>query len=354
MLKLYFLLFFVAALFLSCVSIGFVDENNIVTCGGERYTSVSQICENDTLKNPCGNVYYNQKIQFCAEQDNKVYDKCGGRSYDTENQKCEDSIVKTKCGSNFYNSLNQDCCNNIIFTLETQKCENDIILNKCGNNFYNSLNQDCCNNMIFTLETQKCENGIILNKCGDENFNPFLEYCINDVVKNKEEFIDDRDGKKYKYVPIGNQVWMAENLRYEASNIKCYNDNYDNCQTFGVFYHWANTACPSGWHLPNDAEWNKLIDFIGDDVGTKLKANSSLWISGKGTDDFSFTALPNGYYKNDFEKVGEEAVFWSVTAGSYGGAIHLRYLKYNNNVLNSDGHLFYFDDIWANVRCIND
>ncbi|MCL2260549.1 MAG: fibrobacter succinogenes major paralogous domain-containing protein [Fibromonadales bacterium] len=168
------------------------------------------------------------------------------------------------------------------------------------------------------------------------------------------EFLDDRDGKIYKYVIIGTQTWMAENMRYETSDIKCYGNNHDNCEIFGMLYDWntAKIICPVGWHLPSDAEWNKLRDFVGSNVGTKLKANSYLWISGKGTDDFGFNALPGGFHKDYFLEIREVSGFWSATTGSSFGSAHVRYLKYNNESLNLAG--FYISNGLANVRCIKD
>jgi len=350
------LLILVALLFLGCVEFSFFDEDNIVKCGGDKYTSGNQICDDGILKNPCGNDYYDPGAQFCSEQDNKVYNKCDGKNYNplSTDQICEDNILKTKCGEDYYNpatqfckddniydkcdgkdynplSIDQICEDNILKTKcgedyynpATQFCKDAKIYDKCGGWAYDPLKDACCNNTPFILATHECKNGIVYNKCGDEIFDPFIEYCLDNFVREKEKFIDNRDGKTYKYVTIGDQIWMAENLRYETTNTKCYDDNPDNCKTFGVLYDWesAKMACPSGWHLPNNTEWNKLRNFAGNNAGRKLKANGDFWGDwpgwsyGKGSDDFGFTALPSGYSSVYFLKIGEETSFWSATTG---------------------------------------
>ena len=94
-------------------------------------------------------------------------------------------------------------------------------------------------------------------------------------------FTDERDGQVYKYTTIGNQVWMAENLRYEAENSRCLSEYVDNnshkfedfSKRHGCYYstngetsNWKevdskflNSLCPEGWIIPNEEDWNELI-----------------------------------------------------------------------------------------------
>jgi uncharacterized protein (TIGR02145 family) len=431
--NLYFLLLLAAALFLSCVSIGFGD---IDTCGGEKYTSGSQICENDTLKNLCGNGYYDSKIWFCSEQNTEIYKKCSGRSYNTENQICENNIIKTKCetGNNYYNPitqfcnesdvldkcdgkeynpLNQKCDEGILLSKcgndyynplnQSQKCDEGILLSKCGNDYYNPLNQNqkcdegilfskcgndyynplnqsqkCdegillskCKNSYYNPLNQKCENDILLSKCGGHYYNPAIYFCFDDIryekCGNKEynpetQFCDERDGNIYKKVTIGTQTWMGENLNFSADGTvgRCYDDATSNCAIYGKLYDLpeAMSVCPSGWHLPSDGEWNTLRDFIGSYAGTKLKADNNLWGSGKGTDDFGFTALPGGVlliYTSDespyiipkFIDIGGGAFFWT-----YNSNCIVHYLDSSEE--SKLGRII-FPQTLASVRCVKD
>jgi uncharacterized protein (TIGR02145 family) len=143
-----------------------------------------------------------------------------------------------------------------------------------------------------------------------------------------DSFTDSRDGTEYKYVRIGAQTWMAENLNY-AKIGKCYNDNPSNCQKYGRHYSWAEAkkACPAGWHLPSNAEWDDLYNFADDNsytespyrsetAGAHFKAASG-WNpfkenSGNGKDTYGFAALPGGsYYFGVCDHVGNNGYWWS-------------------------------------------
>jgi uncharacterized protein (TIGR02145 family) len=187
-------------------------------------------------------------------------------------------------------------------------------------------------------------------KSDDAYWNPtYKEYglsvrCVegrNEIVK--VPFTDGRDGKTYEAVVIGTQTWMAENLNYYVNGSKCYDDQDSNCETYGRLYGWAtameidtsyNTSswggsdvkhrgiCPVGWHIPSDAEWTTLRDYlVSDDSGVparKLKATTG-WNSNvnDGRDIYGFAALPGGYYDGGtFRRVGEESYWWSATEAS--------------------------------------
>jgi uncharacterized protein (TIGR02145 family) len=178
-------------------------------------------------------------------------------------------------------------------------------------------------------------------------------------------FSDQRDGKTYKTVKIGEQTWMAENLNYNVSGSKCYGNDESNCQKYSRLYDWntAMKSCPYAWHLPRRDEWEKLVDFAGgyEVAGTYLKAKSGWWNkrrdnkNGNGTDNYGFSALPGGFGDSDgnFDLVGDCGFWWSASeysASEYNGAYY-RGIGYDFfNVGSPD-----FDKSYLfSVRCVQD
>jgi uncharacterized protein (TIGR02145 family) len=172
-------------------------------------------------------------------------------------------------------------------------------------------------------------------------------------------------GKTYKTVKIGEQTWMAENLNYEAEGSKCYDNNPANCAKYGRLYDWetALKVCPKGWHLPSNAEWDKLFRFVDGDKGTEspydsetagkyLKATSGWNKDGNGTDKYGFSALPGGYGYSDgsFDDVGDDGGWWSASEyDSYNA--YYRFMYYNGDGAGWDGNFKYG---LFSVRCLQD
>jgi len=147
-----------------------------------------------------------------------------------------------------------------------------------------------------------------------------------------DNFTDPRNNQTYNTVKIGTQIWMAENLNTNTKGSKCYNDDPAYCQKYGRLYSWqaALKACPSGWHLPSNAEWEVLYRFVdgtngpspykSETAGKYLKAESG-WenyegMSGNGTDDYGFAALPGGLGYPDGRSatsIGKYGNWWSST-----------------------------------------
>lgn len=143
-------------------------------------------------------------------------------------------------------------------------------------------------------------------------------------------FTDPRDGEVYKVVCIGNQTWMAENLRYAGAGV-CYDNDESNCAIYGRLYSLkeatgevvSNTnpsgiqgISPPGWHVPSSDEWRELFDASGRDV-RKLR-DISWQTQHQNTNELGFSALPGGYYVvadtlKEFDDIGEIAHWWTTS-----------------------------------------
>jgi len=141
--------------------------------------------------------------------------------------------------------------------------------------------------------------------------------------------LEDIEGNTYNTITIGDQVWMQENLKVtklnDGTEIPNVTDEdtwlytsepgygwYDNealifGELYGAMYNWyaVNTGslCPDGWHVPTDAEWTILTDYLGGEAvaGGQLKeAGTEHWTSPNtdATNTTGFTALPGGYRSN--------------------------------------------------------
>ena len=157
---------------------------------------------------------------------------------------------------------------------------------------------------------------------------------VSFAAQQKGTMKDPRDGKTYKTVKIGDQVWMAENLAFKITEINgnpgstndCLifggNGKKANCKKYGRYYSAmaaATTACPDGWRLPGAAEFKKLLDYTGNSIDLKSKKG---WItyqqpSGNGTDKYGFNAQPSGGCvvtqdaKCAYMDEGKYAYFWT-------------------------------------------
>jgi uncharacterized protein (TIGR02145 family) len=190
-------------------------------------------------------------------------------------------------------------------------------------------------------------------------------------------FTDPRDGRKYRAVEIGADRWMAENLNYKTGTNWCYDNNKSNCDKYGRLYDWktARTACPPGWHLPTNDEWDSLAlavggvrDFPDWQVADKKLKTRSGWsshrgISGNGTDDYGFSAMPAGSRgfpagmnskERSFCGLGLGTYWWTaspwLTDDGWHGVNH-RSIRHDINYLSVQ--LSYRDD-GQSVRCVQD
>ena len=188
--------------------------------------------------------------------------------------------------------------------------------------------------------------------------------CKTETEDNCEYgvLVDERDGHTYRTVKIGDQVWMAENLNYQAWRGGCYNDSVEYCDKYGRLYGWyyTKTVCPEGWHAPSKEEWETLIaatdvihygSILPKMTGRKLKATSGWGENGDGTDAYGFSALPAGCwtYRVDFDSEGESTCFWSSTERDSYDA-YLASLKSNEIFEFGFGHV----ETGCSIRCLKD
>ena len=226
--------------------------------------------------------------------------------------------------------------------------------------------------------------------------------CNVDGVNNcvYGSLTDSRDGKTYKTVKIGDQVWMAENLNYAYTGVPykygslrygsftsdstswCYKNDSENCAKYGRLYTWAAAMdsvgkwstngkgcgydttcsptypvrgiCPEGWHLPDITEWNALFTAVGgrSTAGMVLKSTSGWYNSSNGSDAFGFLALSAGFggYSGLFSNEGYSASFWSSTEGSirYAYDMYLYHSDDGADLGDSDKNKVF------SVRCLKD
>ncbi len=218
-----------------------------------------------------------------------------------------------------------------------------------------------------------------------------------------EDALTDVDGNHYDAVRIGDQVWMASNLkttRYadgtlisdgasESSDSIAYryapaaNESY--VSNYGYLYNWAAVmhgatytndnpsgvqgVCPEGWHVPSNAEWREMVDYIEEDedfmyvstsVAKALAApygwDTTYLINTPGRDMLSnnatgFTALPAGYFVfGNYNDLGKYAFYWTTTRTSdvfCGG----RSIGYNTTGASAHEYSLYYG---LSVRCVQD
>jgi len=213
----------------------------------------------------------------------------------------------------------------------------------------------------------------------------WLDFKLASKVANNN--LIDIDNNTYKTVPIGTQQWMAENLKVtkyndgtiipnitddtQWSNLRSgawayYKNDAANNAKYGKLYNWYavsktsngnKNVCPTGWHLPTDAEWTFLTDYLGGEsvAGGKMKeAGTTNWDSPNtdATNTSLFTGLPGGcrYYNGYYYNFGFNGIWWSSTEFN-------TYNAWNRFLVNYNGIANRYDNSKGNglsVRCLRD
>jgi uncharacterized protein (TIGR02145 family) len=184
--------------------------------------------------------------------------------------------------------------------------------------------------------------------------------------------LTDIDGNTYSLVRIGDQWWMAENLNVardsEGNPITgyCYRSDPSYCDAYGRLYTWhvamngsteemAQGICPEGWHVPSDAEWRTLFDYLGgeDVAGGKMKgAGTTHWDppNTDATNSSGFNGLPaGGYYNRAYEGLGIGVHFWSSTESGSKAGLPTLHTEYASIIRLTEPK-----SVAASVRCIMD
>jgi uncharacterized protein (TIGR02145 family) len=203
----------------------------------------------------------------------------------------------------------------------------------------------------------------------------------------------DGDGNSYQTVGIGTQCWTKTNLKTTKYNdgvtsIPELTSNSDwaaaitgartvyggsspvtgYVSTYGYLYNWYAVAdpkglCPIGWHVPTDAEWTNLIQFIdplalatgpypqSSTAGTVMKEMSSLWTTDLGTNTSGFSALPGGvrFGFGGFTAISTSALFWSATDNPPSNFPWFRELVFVDGSVGRDANL---KSAGLSVRCL--
>ncbi|MCF8366007.1 MAG: hypothetical protein K9H16_09510, partial [Bacteroidales bacterium] len=205
-----------------------------------------------------------------------------------------------------------------------------------------------------------------------------------------DHITDSRDGNVYETVQIGDQCWMAENLNYDQSaygNDYCYDNETSNCDIYGRLYDWdaimqgaasssnnpsgVKGVCPDGWHLPSDAEWTELTDYVSSQPEYLCNSNTSYiakalaatsgWNPSTNTcavgndleanNATGFAALPGGYYySGSYLSLGSFGNWWSCTQYPSTKAWSRPMYYYNGSVI----RVFNNEARGFSVRCLRD
>ena len=213
-------------------------------------------------------------------------------------------------------------CSDIVGDYESEYAEmfseqeEDIIENKSSSSEKKSSSSKAHSSIETSSDSNKSP------VCEDITYDKATHFCAdNGKIYETQSFVyetltDSRDGKSYKTITIGNQIWMAENLNYNAKNSVC-----DSCSIFGRFYIWSDNEkyCPTDWHIPSEDEWQILLDAAGGEeiAGFHLKSIEG-WSGYGGIDSLGFNGLPSGYHHSfvgeSYNGLGTTTGFWTTSS----------------------------------------
>lgn len=126
------------------------------------------------------------------------------------------------------------------------------------------------------------------------------------ATTQKTGFHDSRDGKTYRTMDFNGKTWMAENLNFAVNGSSCYENQPENCEKYGRLYTWdqAMAACPKGWRLPNNADFEQIKNSMEQEFGTRR--------AGAGLKSRGFMSVFAGdRFKEKYQLIDESNYLWS-------------------------------------------
>jgi uncharacterized protein (TIGR02145 family) len=192
---------------------------------------------------------------------------------------------------------------------------------------------------------------------------------VSNIRDTAGNFFDNRDNQTYKWVKIGSQTWMAENLKFKAdSGAVCYSNKLVNCDYYGLLYSWevALLVCPTGWSLPSDQQWGMLEKELGIDstevsiiggrggeVAIQLKSRFEWQTSQINTDKYGFNILPAGYRnRSTFNQMGSAAFFWTSTVPEDSNVKMKAWYRLIHTMDNEIHRYYRSQDTFMSIRCV--
>lgn len=218
------------------------------------------------------------------------------------------------------------------------------------------------NQLIFTT-TSANGNGIISNPGSGVTYNGYTYSSI--VLGNGQEWMAEnlRTNKYRNGATIANVTNSSQWPNLHTGAWAYYDNDNQNDTTYGKLYNWyavtdQRNVCPSGWHLPTDAEWTELTDYLGGEsvAGGKLKSTDiNFWdgANNEATNESGFTGLPGGAtVSGGFFSKGSQGYWWSSTGQpGQGGQCWYRTLDNNNGIA---GRGYGEAMMGMSVRCLKD
>ena len=275
---------------------------------------------------------------------------------------------------------------NILITYDLMDCTNNDLVD-ISIEFVEQSNQKILpKSLSGDIKNVDCGSKKIIWDINNDNIELNGRYQVVMNYKISPKGVLDVDGNLYKIVVIGKQEWFAENLktcRYNDGTLIPNDNQWSNLTTgawcyynndasynakYGKLYNWYavspttngnKNVCPTGWHVPTNAEWTVLTDYLGGTTvaGGKMKeVGTTSWISPNtgATNSSLFSALPGGYryFNGSYSSIGNYGYWWSSTEGN--GYPSNAFYRGLGDADGSASNYYGDKDVGLSVRCLRD